>query len=174
MTTQTTKPTTPDLSRHSRRDFFRAASLLMTGVATFSLTPNFAWAQNDPLLDTLTAAARALFPHDRLPEKFYRASAQGLLDKAAQDGALMRLLRDGAARLDAVYSRPFPRLGDDQKTLALRRADPKFFESMRGHAVVGLYNIPEVWAYFGYQGPSFPQGGYLERGFDDIFWLRDA
>jgi hypothetical protein len=43
---------------------------------------------------------------------------------------------------------------------------------VRGHTVVGLYNIPEVWKYFGYQGPSFPHGGYLDRGFNDINWIK--
>ena len=29
----------------------------------------------------------------------------------------------------------------------------------------------DVWPIFGYQGESFSQGGYIERGFDDIDWL---
>ena len=34
-----------------------------------------------------------------------------------------------------------------------------------------LYNQPELWTKFGYEGPSSAQGGYLHRGFNDIDWL---
>ena len=46
-----------------------------------------------------------------------------------------------------------------------------FFQAVRGGLVVSLYNNPEVWPHFGYQGESYSQGGYIERGFDDIDWL---
>jgi hypothetical protein len=39
--------------------------------------------------------------------------------------------------------------------------------------VVALYNDHEVWELLGYEGPSFDQGGYLNRGFDDLDWLPD-
>ena len=37
--------------------------------------------------------------------------------------------------------------------------------------VVSLYNQPEVWEKFGYEGESASKGGYIKRGFDDIQWL---
>ena len=40
-----------------------------------------------------------------------------------------------------------------------------------GGLVTGLYNQKEVWPLFGYEGESFSQGGYIDRGFDDIDWL---
>ncbi len=46
-----------------------------------------------------------------------------------------------------------------------------FFATVRGDIVVSLYNNPLVWRHFGYEGASFDDGGYLERGFDDIGWL---
>ena len=46
-----------------------------------------------------------------------------------------------------------------------------FFGAVRGDIVVSLYNNPLAWRHFGYEGPSFDDGGYLERGFDDIGWL---
>jgi hypothetical protein len=39
---------------------------------------------------------------------------------------------------------------------------------------VALYRNKQVWPKLGYEGPSFPFGGYLERGFDDIDWLPNA
>ena len=47
-----------------------------------------------------------------------------------------------------------------------------FFRAIRGHMVTALYNNPKVWRELGYQGPSFPYGGYLERGFNDIDWIQ--
>ena len=46
-----------------------------------------------------------------------------------------------------------------------------FFQTIRAGLVTGLYNQKEVWPIFGYQGESFSQGGYIERGFNDIDWL---
>jgi hypothetical protein len=40
--------------------------------------------------------------------------------------------------------------------------------------VVGLYSQPDIWPYFGYEGPSNDKGGYVNRGFDDIDWLDEA
>ena len=42
-----------------------------------------------------------------------------------------------------------------------------------GVAVVALYDDREVWELLGYEGPSFDQGGYLNRGFDDLDWLPE-
>ena len=36
-----------------------------------------------------------------------------------------------------------------------------------------LYNNPQVWQAFGYEGEAFEYGGYIERGFDDLGWLPD-
>ena len=30
-----------------------------------------------------------------------------------------------------------------------------------------------MWQLIGYEGPSFDQGGYVTRGFDDLDWLPD-
>ncbi|MEM8648033.1 MAG: hypothetical protein AAGF86_17025, partial [Pseudomonadota bacterium] len=46
-----------------------------------------------------------------------------------------------------------------------------FFQKVRGSLVTGIYNNPEVWPIFGYEGPSAEEGGYINRGFDDINWL---
>ena len=48
-----------------------------------------------------------------------------------------------------------------------------FFEDMRAATVRYLYNNPDVWRHFGYQGPSAHLGGYIKRGFDDISWIPD-
>ena len=45
-----------------------------------------------------------------------------------------------------------------------------FFGLVRGHTVVALYNNEVLWSDFGYQGSSWQEGGYLQRGFQDAGW----
>ena len=59
-----------------------------------------------------------------------------------------------------------------QHVALLRTIDSgPFFQKVRGDLVTGIYNNPEVWPLFGYEGESYSKGGYIERGFDDIEWL---
>ena len=51
--------------------------------------------------------------------------------------------------------------------------DEAFFEKVRSTQVVALYNDQLVWRHFGYEGPSFRYGGYINRGFDDLSWLPE-
>ena len=44
---------------------------------------------------------------------------------------------------------------------------------MRSTAVVEIYSDPQTWKLLGYEGPSFAQGGYIDRGFNDLDWLPD-
>lgn len=158
-----------------RREFMRSTSLLLTGSTSFAVMPNFSWAAGDSKLEHLAQVCYMMYPHPDVPKKFYYACAQGLLDKAAKDPKLASLLEEGQSALDSLHSEPFVDLTEEDQELALQRlAGKPYFQTVRGHTVVGLYNIPGIWAYFGYQGPSFPKGGYLDRGFDDIFWLKDA
>jgi hypothetical protein len=39
--------------------------------------------------------------------------------------------------------------------------------------VVEIYSDPQTWKLLGYEGPSFAQGGYVKRGFNDLDWLPD-
>ncbi|RMF88226.1 MAG: hypothetical protein D6736_11065 [Nitrospinota bacterium] len=83
-------------------------------------------------------------------------------------------MRDGVAALDAVYSVQWLELSDGYKLKALHHLEgTSFFQTVRSFMVgsAGLYNQPLVWRYFGYEGPAWEFGGYLDRGFDDIAWV---
>jgi hypothetical protein len=45
-----------------------------------------------------------------------------------------------------------------------------FFQTVRSGLMTGLCSQREVWPLFLYPGESFSQGGYIERGFNDIDW----
>ena len=60
---------------------------------------------------------------------------------------------------------------DDRVAILRSIQDTPFFQTVRGGLVTGLYNQKDIWPIFGYEGESFSQGGYIDRGFDDIDWL---
>ena len=127
---------------------------------------------------TLVQMARDLYPHDRLAEAVYAKAIEPYDAQAAKDAALRDLLTDGAAELDrragADGAKSYADLASESRRLSILRSvqDTPFFAKVRGDMVAGIYNQPEVWAKFGYEGPSAPLGGYLNRGFNDIDWLE--
>jgi hypothetical protein len=138
---------------------------------------NGAWAMSTTALSGDEAAmlvrmARAAYPHAKLNDAIYGKVIHGLDEKAAADPALLKTLQSGAAKLT---ERKFDALDADAQEAALREMqDTPEFQTVRGACVVGIYNNPEVWPIFGYEGESAAMGGYINRGFDDIDWLQDA
>jgi hypothetical protein len=120
----------------------------------------------------LVRLLRAAYPHARFPDGPYERVADKIL--AEVDASLWHrlVLTQGLTTLDAKAGGSFATL-DDEAALSLLRdlEDAEFFRFIRGVAVVTLYDDAEVHQLLGYQGPSFEQGGYLHRGFDDLDWL---
>jgi Gluconate 2-dehydrogenase subunit 3 len=130
---------------------------------------------------TLVKMARDLYPHDKQPDAIYAAVIEGH-DKAAKDDpAKLKMLEEGAELLDA-YSE---RMGNGKYLASQKEEDrvavlkiietdaaPAFFQAIRGSLVTGLYNNQAIWKQFGYEGESAGFGGYIERGFNDIDWLK--
>lgn len=121
---------------------------------------------------TLVQMARDIYPHDRIGDEFYVIAVKGYdtpetapgvedgiatLDAAARDAGF-------AAYLDAGWER-------DRADILRAIEDTAFFQQVRGGLVTGLYNQKAVWPIFGYEGESYSQGGYINRGFNDIAWL---
>ena len=122
---------------------------------------------------TLTAMARALYPHDFLGDAPYSRVVDIV---AAEEGADGRSpLADGVAALDAVFERPFVALSEKEKVTALYAIEgSQFFEVMRAGTARHLYDNRALWPRFGYEGASSHLGGYIERGFDDIDWISEG
>jgi hypothetical protein len=121
---------------------------------------------------TLVQMARDIYPHDRLADRYYAAAV-----KAHDTAEQAEAIEAGVAALDALAvgrgSPSYVETGWEVDRVAMLREieGRPFFQAVRGGLVVSLYNNPEVWPHFGYQGESYSQGGYIERGFDDIDWL---
>ncbi len=169
----------------SRRDILRrgpgtAIGLAIT-VASASTLINSAeaWGMETTALSpqtmrTLILLARDIYPHDRIPDRYYAIAVKSHDEKAAADAGYKAMIEDGVAGLDAAAG-PGGYVGvgweGDRVRLLAPIEDGAFFQAVRGGLVVGLYNQEAVWPIFGYEGESYSKGGYVDRGFDDIDWL---
>lgn len=165
----------------TRRKFLQSSAL--TATAALALVTSGAglngraWALSTTTLSaheaaTVLAACRQFYPHDGLGDLYYAVCVESLDGKAGGDAGVAGILKDGVKALDGHFNMAFVDLSDGNQLEAIRAMDgTPFFGTVRGDIVVSLYNNPLVWRHFGYEGPSFDDGGYLERGFDDIGWL---
>lgn len=121
---------------------------------------------------TLIQMARDIYPHDKVADSFYAIAVKGY--DAPETAAAVE---EGIAALNAAaQGAGYPSylsVGWESDRVALLKGMERspFFQTIRGGLVTGLYNQKEVWPIFGYQGESYSQGGYINRGFDDISWL---
>jgi hypothetical protein len=127
------------------------------------------------LEDFLAVVLKRLFPYSQLDDSVYRQSAVILTGAVEADPGLQALVVAGQESLDAGGDGPWLERAASAQTAALgASADTAFFRVVRGLGGLVFYSLPEVWQLLGYEGPSFREGGYLARGFDDIDWLPAA
>lgn len=171
----------------SRRGFLKGSGLAAVGVAVIPAVGLMAqaepaYAQSFDALGksvgkTLVRMARDIFPHDKVPDKFYAAAIAPYDEKAASDPQLKALLDAGVAKLNSesmnLYGKPYADVpGEGERVVVLYAIEQSpFFQKVRGDLIFSLYNNKEVWPLFGYEGSSWEKGGYLDRGFNDINWL---
>jgi len=126
---------------------------------------------------TLVQMARDIYPHDRFSDAIYAGAVKGYDDQAGKKPNVKDMLEDGVTALNEMaqskHGSNYVDVGWEIDRVALLRAieNGKFFQTIRGGLVTGIYNNPDVWNLLGYEGESASKGGYLERGFDDIAWL---
>ena len=166
-----------DLTRRQLLSRATAASASFVVGAGFLAAPDGAWAMETAALEpetmaTLIQMARDIYPHDRVPDEFYAIAVKGYDTPEAAPG-----IEAGIAALNAAAQgkghASYLAMGWERDRVDLLRAmeDSAFFQQIRGGLVTGLYNQKAVWPIFGYEGESFSQGGYIDRGFNDINWL---
>jgi hypothetical protein len=154
-----------------------AAVIAASGGATLLMAPDGAWAMTLEALSghegaTLLKALRVIFPHDSLGDQYYAAVVEALDQDAKGNADTAAMLKEGIAGLDQAYRMPFIELSEGNQHRAFERIqDSEFFQTIRFKVIATLYNNPRVWQAFGYEGESFDEGGYIERGFDDLGWL---
>ena len=177
-------------ARVTRRTFLAATSGTAVAVGALAaadiiIDPRAAWAQTMKTLSpevarTLVQMARDIFPHDRVGDDAYARAVEPYDQAAAADPKVKELFVKGVEALDAaavkIAQTPYAAVATEaERVQALKAIEgTPFFAKVRGDLVVSLYNQKEVWAKLGYEGPSAPQGGYINRGFNDLNWLKDA
>ena len=124
--------------------------------------------------ETLLQMMRTMYPHDALGDQYYAAVVVALNEEADADPAVATLITSGIDELNGVFPLPFLELSEQHRLDALEAVrEGAFFQKVAGKTIGTLYNQPRVWQAFGYEGPSYDQGGYILRGFDDLGWLPD-
>ncbi len=122
-------------------------------------------AHADTTAGVIAAAAFELFPHEGIPSERYVALASSFIAADADRAAAL------AAEFGAADFTSGSRAARVERMRAVQGAAA--FQALRMHVMMGLYTDLEVTRRFGYEGPSFARGGYLDRGFDDVRWVPD-
>ncbi len=178
------RESTPVKETVSRRGFLQRSALGFA--AAVAITPAGAllnvsesWALDvkglrPETMKTLILIARDIYPHDKVPDRFYAVAMKSYDDKAAGDPTAKAAIEAYVDALDAAAGAGgYVGVGWEAQRVALLRAQSAnpMFETIRSGLVVSLYNQPVDWPIFGYEGESFSKGGYIHRGFDDITWI---
>lgn len=152
------------------------AAIAFAGTAS-GLRPVRLWAQSGPDAGTqraMAAFARRLFPHAAIEDDVYAAIVDDALTATAADPGFAAMIRTAEDVLNAQQSGDFADLAAAGQIAAMRAvATEPFFAAIQAAVRVRLYNHPAVWEMLGYEGPSFEQGGYLNRGAGVVDWLEE-
>ncbi len=171
-----------EFSIYRRR--FLVASIALSGLASGTLGPSVfrfskVWAQSDeldePTLAAMTRLARLLYPHDAISDDVYREVLDQALADTAADGSIVDALREIEDALYAQQPADFMALDEDAQIAALTDIEHiEAFSTIRFAVMLRLYNHPAIWLLLGYEGPSYQQAGYLNRGAGEINWLPET
>lgn len=163
----------------TRRRFLVAtiaySGLISTGLGAALLRAGSAWAQSvNENSDELARVARLLFPHDAIADNVYAEVIDSVLSAAADDAALMDMLNEAVAALNAAQGGDWFAAGAKEQIAAMQAVEGEaFFAAILGNVQARFYNHPKVWELIKYPGSSVEFGGYVDRGFDDIDWLPE-
>ncbi len=172
-----------ELALNRRR--FLVAAIALSGFASGILGPSVlrfsrAWAQSDTPLEedishALVQMARRLYPYDAIPDEVYAQVLNDALASTVDDGSFAETLRSAEQALNSQQSADFIDLDADAQIEAMRSVEQmSFFAAIQWAVKIRVYNHPAIWELLGYEGPSFEQGGYLNRGAGEIDWLPEA
>lgn len=154
-----------------------AAGALFAIGSGFVAANDAAWAMEvahlkPDTMATLIQMARDIYPHDHVGDEFYAIAVKGY-----DNADTVVEIETGIAALNAAARGKgfdnYLATGWERDRVDILRGmeDSPFFQKVRGGLVTGLYNQKAVWPLFGYEGESFTQGGYIDRGFNDINWI---
>lgn len=119
----------------------------------------------------LMRMVKIAFPHANFPDSCYERNCDAIFAAANKSPGQAVMFATGMNDLKVAG---FDDMDDAAALAHLESIEgTAFFQLMRGTTITSLYNDPEVWGILGYEGASFDQGGYINRGFNDLDWLPD-
>lgn len=175
----------PDL-KVDRRRFLQGSGRLLLGTLIFSsgpialLAPSRSWAMEMNTLRSDVAAkllliVRRIYPHDRMEDAVYAFAVKALDERASADPSVLPQLEKGLSELNRLAGTDWSSLEESRQVGLLEEIlHSEFFKLVRSVSVNSLYSNELAYQHFGYEGASFPKGGYLMRGFNDLKWLPAA
>lgn len=155
---------------------FMVAALALAGVSLSpaALRQSRVWAQSGGRPDaTMIRIARSLAPHDALSDDDYADVLNVALDAMA--GSLDDQLGAAETALDDASGGDFMSADTETQLAALTSIQgAAFFPGILWAVKTFLYSHPAGWRALDYEGPSWQQGGYMNRGAGEIDWLPEA
>ncbi len=170
-----------DLAFNRRRFLVAAIALSGFGILGPSvLRLSRAWAQSgtpleEDILRALVQMARRLYPHDAIPDEVYAQVLGDALASTADEESFAETLRSAEQELNSQQPADFIDLDAYAQIEAMRAVEQmSFFATIQEAVKIRVYNHPAIWNLLGYEGPSYQQGGYLNRGAGEIDWLPEG
>lgn len=165
----------------SSRRRFLVAALSLAGAAAANgpalLLSQRAWAagRGGANRAALVRVARLLYPHAALDDAVYAEVLDRAMAQVADDARFDALLWDAELALDEESGGAFLDAPPEAQVAALQAIDHEAYWMPIQFAVAGhLYSHPKAWAMMGYEGPSWQQGGWIDRGAGAIDWLPES
>lgn len=167
----------------NRRMFLMTTA--MAGVTTSAMLagarPAFASTLDVDEAAIVLRMTQDIYPHpDLLDLSVYQAVTDGIIAGADNDAANAEALKAGLAQIEdqaqSLFGSSYVDIEADAAREGLLRKfqNEGFFQGIRWATYFGIYNNPDVWPKFGYQGSSVEHGGYIERGFSDITFVPEG
>ena len=110
-----------------------------------------------------------MLPHAGLSDDVYVEALGAALTSTADESSTI------AALVDAQQTDAFMDLEDEAQLAAMHAVESEeLFTAILASLKTNLYGHPKVWEVISYEGPSYQNGGYLNRGAGDIDWLPEG
>ncbi len=170
----------------SRRRFLQGSTSVLLGTLIFTsgpiamLAPSKTWALDltnftPDVASQLLAIIKRIYPHDQMEDAVYAFAIKAVDERASTDPSAKEVVLAGLAGLNKQSATAWNAMNEQEQIAALTAIqDSTFFTLIRSVSVNSLYSNELAYLHFGYEGASFPKGGYLMRGFNDLKWLPAA
>ena len=165
------------MTSHSQeRRRFLVAAVTMTGAAVVGpslILSSQAWAGGDRT--ALVRIVRLMYPHEAISDEVYAEVLDQAMDMVVNARDFETLLAEALRQLNDSSAGDFMAASPEAQLAALQAIQGQpYFAGIQSAVSNRLYSHEGSWDMLNYGGPSYPHGGYVDRGAGDIDWLPQA